>query len=348
MTPRAEMSGPPRASVLLLYGDDELALAEQLAERIARFDDPAASGVNLARFSAQRLDLEALATHLLSPPFLAPHRVAVLDLAPVSGRGPALPDRLFRLLETMPDTSILIAVAPTQPSQGKAKRGKGEPAGHAAAASFLRWVTDHPERATAREHRLPRGAAFEKWAIERARAYGATIEAAAAARLREVTGEDTRTADQELRKLAAYVDGARPIGVEDLRRLTPFRAEADIFAMVESVGGRDGRRAIGLVRTLLETEDPRYVFSMIVRQFRLLLLARDALDRGRIPRQILAEPPHRLPAFVADKVGRQAAGFRTEQLADIYRQLLALDIASKTGHADLGTGLETLVAALAR
>jgi len=341
------MSGPPRTNVLLLHGDDELALAEQLAEQIARFDDPASSGVNLARFSAQRLDLEALATHLLSPPFLAPHRVALLDLAPASGRSPALPDRLFRLLETMPDTSILIAVAPTQPSEGKAKRGKGEPPGHPA-ASFLRWVTDHPERATAREHRLPRGAAFEKWVIERARAYGATIEATAAGRLREVTGEDTRTADQELRKLAAYVDGARPIGVEDLRRLTPFRAEADIFAMVESVGGRDGRRAIGLVRTLLETEDPRYVFSMIVRQFRLLLLARDALDRGRIPRQVLGEPPHRLPGFVADKVARQATGFRMEQLADIYRQLLALDIASKTGHADLGTALETLVAALAR
>jgi DNA polymerase-3 subunit delta len=98
---------------------------------------------------------------------------------------------------------------------------------------------------------------------------------------------------------------------------------------------------------LLAEEDPRYVFTMIVRQFRLLLLARDAADHGHSPQQVLAESPHRLPSFVAEKVGRQAMGFSLEQLSEIYRELLALDIASKTGRADLTLGLESLVAALA-
>ncbi|HMK08756.1 MAG TPA: hypothetical protein VK449_06950, partial [Anaerolineales bacterium] len=98
---------------------------------------------------------------------------------------------------------------------------------------------------------------------------------------------------------------------------------------------------------LLAEEDPRYVFTMVVRQFRLLILARDALDRGLAPRQALAGPPQRVPGFVADKVGRQALGFSLDRLVEIYRELLALDVASKSGRADLGLGLETLVATLA-
>jgi len=63
--------------------------------------------------------------------------------------------------------------------------------------------------------------------------------------------------------------------------------------------------------------------------------------------QLLTESPYRLPGFVADKIGRQALGFSLEQLTDVYRELLALDVASKSGRADITLGLETLVAALA-
>jgi DNA polymerase III delta subunit len=85
---------------------------------------------------------------------------------------------------------------------------------------------------------------------------------------------------------------------------------------------------------------------MIVRQFRLLLLAREALDRGAPPHQILGEAPHRLPPFVSEKIGRQALRFSHDQLTEIYRELAALDVTSKTGRGDLTLGMESLVAGL--
>ncbi len=347
------MTEAAKPTVILLFGDDDLALEERLTDLIARLAEPANAEINLSRFSAARLDLDTLETQLRSAPFLAPRRMVVLDLRPPSSRKLDLPERFFHLLEAMPATSVVVALERIDyETLDRRRRGSASAEdiaqAHAELSPLYRWVRGHPERATAREHRSPRGAAFERWAAERARRHSAEIEGKAAALLREYTGEDTRLADQELRKLAAYVDGERPINAADLERLTPFHTEADVFAMVDSVGGRDGPRAMRTMQHLLAEEDPRYVFTMVVRQFRLLLLARQALDRGLAPSQVLGENPHRLPGFVADKVGRQALGFSLEHLADIYRELLALDVASKSGRADLTLGLETLVAALAR
>jgi DNA polymerase III subunit delta len=345
------MTDSAKPTVILLFGDDELALEERLTDFIARLAEPANAEINLSRFSAARLDMETFETQLLAAPFLAPRRMVVLDLGTLTSRRLDFPERFFHLLETMPATSVVVALERVD-FQALERRPRGSSTAdaaqaHAAASPFYRWVRDHAGRAVARELRRPRGAAFERWAIERARHHGAEMDGKAAALLREYTGEETLLADQELRKLAAYVDGARPIGAADLERLTPFRAEGDVFAMVDSVGGRDGAKAMRTMQNLLAEEDPRYVFTMVVRQFRLLLLAREALDRGLAPRQVLTESPHRLPGFVADKVGRQALGFSLDQLTDVYRELLALDVASKSGRADITLGLETLVATLA-
>jgi len=345
------MSETAAPIVILLFGDDELAMDERLADFVGRLAEPATVGLNLSRFSVSGLDMGAFETQLMAAPFLARRRMVILDLGTLSGRRLDFPERFFPLLESLPATSVLVALERVDYA-GAARRGRAASAAdwaeaHADASPFFRWVRDHPGRAAAREHRTPHGPAFERWAVERARRHGAEIEGAAAARLREITAEDTRNADQELRKLAAYTDGERPITLPDVERLTPAHAEGDVFAMVDSVGGRDGTRAMRLLENLLAEEEPRYVFTMIVRQFRLLLLAREALDQGLAPHRFLGEPPHRLPAFVSEKIARQATRFTYDELAQVYRGLAALDIASKSSMADLTVGMESLVAALA-
>jgi DNA polymerase-3 subunit delta len=345
------MTDSAKPTVILLFGDDDLAIEERLADLTARLADPASASFNVSRFSAAGLDLAGFETQVMAAPFLAPRRMVVLDLGTLSGRRLEFPERFFRILESLPSTSVVVALEHVEDRAFERRRrtstGGDTSKAHAEASPFFRWVLDHPGQAVAREHRIPRGRAFEHWAVERARRLEADLGGKAAARLREVTGEDTRLADQELRKLAAYTNGERPISESDVERLTPAHAEGDVFAMVDSVGGRDAAVAMRLLEHLLEEEDPRYVFTMIVRQFRLLLLARDALDRGLAPHQVLGEAPHRLPTFVSDKVGRQAVRFSLDQLADIYRELMALDVASKSGRGDLTLGMESLVASLA-
>ena len=74
-----------------------------------------------------------------------------------------------------------------------------------------------------------------------------------------------------------------PISEDDVARLTPYVAEANIFAMVDAMALGQGDKAIALMHRLLE-DNPRDdgfgLYGMIVRQFRLLLIAKDRGDRS--------------------------------------------------------------------
>src|SRR3970040_2105526 len=104
------MTDSAKPTVILLFGDDELALEERLTDFIARLAEPANAEINLSRFSAARLDMETFETQLLAAPFLAPRRMVVLDLGTLVSRRLDFPERFFHLLETMPATSVVVAL----------------------------------------------------------------------------------------------------------------------------------------------------------------------------------------------------------------------------------------------
>jgi DNA polymerase-3 subunit delta len=100
-----------------------------------------------------------------------------------------------------------------------------------------------------------------------------------------------------------------------------------------------------LLQRLLEQDDPASIFAMVVRQFRLVLQARDLLDR-RGPTANFAQEL-RLHPFVADKAAAQARKFTLPALEAIYRKLLAIDLAIKTGEIPADLAIDTFVAAFA-
>jgi DNA polymerase-3 subunit delta len=154
-------------------------------------------------------------------------------------------------------------------------------------------------------------------------------------------------ADQELQKLLSFVAFHRAITSADVELLTPSYIQSGIFAMVDAIGTRDAKTALRHLNTLLASEPPARVFSMIVRQFRMLLLAKELLAQGENPAVSLQNIPLRpkpIGSFEAGKVSSQAANFDSLQLKEIYRQLITLDRESKLGKKDLAVELESLVA----
>jgi DNA polymerase III delta subunit len=73
----------------------------------------------------------------------------------------------------------------------------------------------------------------------------------------------------------------------------------------------------------------------------LLLQAREAIDNGSDPHQVMNVHP-----FVVDKVSAQARNFLLVDLEHIFHKLLAIDLAVKTGKAFIEVELESLIAAL--
>jgi len=310
---------PP--SVYLLYGDNSLAISETLAGLEAKLG-PSAE-FNIHRLSGKAIDIEQLRAACNALPFLSSRRLIVVEQAENIAAKEA--DAFMRLLDELPDTAALVFI---EQVQADGRRGNKR-------ASFLRtWAEGHPEKSYVRAFMNPRGSAFIDWLSERSQG---RIEQDAAQLLSHYVEEDPLLAEQELQKLLNFVDDKRRIAVEDVERLTPDRGHLDIFSVVDKLGFGTLPR----LQRLLEDQDPAYVFLMLVRQFRLMILARRAIEIGEDPVASM-----KVPAFVARKVSAQSKQFSMSELKGIYQRLLDLDVSVKHGEADLALDLLPLVASL--
>jgi DNA polymerase-3 subunit delta len=316
-----------KPTVYLFHGDDALALEEAVDGLIKKQGDPANAAMNTQRFSTESADLAEVAHACAALPFLADRRIVILK-KPSRWTGDS--DRWARfqsLLESLPASTALVLVEPALLSDRSA---------------LLKWAQVHPQASLVRNYATPQGTDFELWVVQRCKAKGGSIETAAAQLLAELVADDAERADQELAKVLDYVDYSRPIRTEDIEQLTAFHGQADVFATVDALGKRDARAALARLERLLEDEDPHYVFSMVIRQFRLLLRAREALDSGLAPAQTLSVHP-----VVLRKVTEQARNFTLDDLEKIYHRLMEIDLADKSGQTQLDTALVALVAAVA-
>lgn len=172
------------------------------------------------------------------------------------------------------------------------------------------------------------------------------IEPAAAAKLAEMSGVDTRQAGMEISKLLAYVNWERPVRGSDVEAVCIVTSQQSVFDFVDALSQGNAKVAQKLLHRLLENEDPFSLWGMVVRQFRLLIQAREILDaRGNkddVARALAVHP------YVAEKTTGQAGRFSMEALEGIYHRLLRIDEQVKTSQVTLDLALDTLVVELAR
>ena len=329
------MSQPPPI-VYLLHGDDEFAIGKFVDELEAKLGDPSLAAMNVTRLDGRTFNPAELLSIAGNLPFLASRRIVILN-NPLAFLGNKDSKQSFiNQIEKLPTTTALLLVEHDPPPQDKEKQ--------ALLKWLKKWVDSLGDRAYTRDFKQPKGPAMRQWILERAIASGGQFTPQAADSLSVLVGADTLLASQEIEKLLTYVNAKRPVEAEDVQLLTADTAEGNIFTLVDALGNRQGKKAVDMLRRLLEQEDAGYIFPMVVRQFRLLLLARDVLDRRGTDRE-LAQALGVHP-YVAEKVGLQARQFTLPILEALYHRLLELDAAIKTGQIDGVLALDTLVAEL--
>lgn len=338
--------------VYILHGDDDQAIAAFLSQMTAKLGDPATAGMNTTRLEAQGLTHAALRSACLTAPFLARRRLVILEgfasalasrkrksSATKSGEdqgssGAASASReqtkefLDFLSEIPPSTAFVLVEKKTLPSSHP----------------LLKWAAGHPSLSYVRTFAPPKGSALPSWILRRAQAEGGEFTPAAAQLLASVVGDDPRLLAQEIVKLLTYTGFLRAVTPEDVTALTPESAVTSIFDMVDAIGGRNGELALRLLRKTIDQGNAGWVFGMVVRQFRHLLLAREALDSGTLTRNLAAALE--LHPYVAQKIAVQARNFDLPTLENVYRRLRDIDEEVKSGRVKLDTAMESLVAEL--
>lgn|SRR5574341_494891 len=325
------------SNVTFLYGNDEFAIARRLNELAAStFTDAAGADMNTARLDARSMTEDDLNNATNAMPFLAKHRLVLLADPSARYASPQARKKFFDFLEKVPASARLVIYENVEVKTYKDKaRQEKEDEKH--------WLVKWIKKAGLGLERYALPAQWEMtgWIVNQAREQGGGIESAAAAKLAEMIGADTRQAAQEVAKLLTYVNWARPVKVQDVEAVSIPTAEPDIFAMVDALAAGKGQLAQRLLHRLLESDDPFSVWGMVVRQFRLLLLAREVIDDRGGPREV--EGTLGVHAFVAEKIFSQAKRFSLPSLEKIYHQLLEIDEAAKQSQVTLDLALETLV-----
>jgi DNA polymerase III subunit delta len=129
-----------------------------------------------------------------------------------------------------------------------------------------------------------------------------------------LTGGDTRQIENELEKIDVFLGKDRAVHADLVREIVPLSRAGVIFELSNALAMRDLELALTLVRRLLDQGESAIgiLLVAIVPTIRNLLLAKDLMERHRLPRphspfQVISAI-NRLPAAATEHLPRRKDG----------------------------------------
>ena len=320
-------------NLFFLFGNDEFAISRALKKYESDFDDPTSAEMNTASLDARAMNEIDLNNAVNAMPFLAKRRLVLLANPSSKYNNASSRKKFLEFIEKTPETTRLVMYESVEPKEAEKHW-------------ILKWADKHEKLIQTKGFMLPKLKDMTGWIVNETKSQGGQIEPRAAEMLKDMVGVDTRQAGMEISKLLAYVNWARQVKVEDVEAVCIVTSQQSVFDFVDALSNGNGKQAQHLLHRLLETEEAFSLWGMVVRQFRLLIQAREILDgRGTkddVSRALGVHP------FVAEKTTQQAVRFSIESLESIYRKLLRIDEGVKTSQLTLELAMDTLVVELTR
>jgi DNA polymerase III delta subunit len=318
-----------RVALLLVHGDDGFQIDGELRAFAASVDasdridvvptaSPDEAAIDRARIEAASVGMFDARLTVLRQPSRA------------AGRSTAATERLMALVSDLPDGAAL-ALAEERPS-----RDVGRP------PAILKRLADAVAGRGGRvvERQAPRRGELRGWVAAHAGRSGIAIEPRAVALLAEriggaqwesdiERGEQTRSADAELRKLATYAED-RPITTADVEALTADARPASVFAITNAIDRREPAAAAEALRRALDEGQPVLrITASLAGRVSDLIVARDLLARHAPPGE-LARRLARGNIRMAERLAEAAKRYRGDELEAMLRGLFEADLAIKS------------------
>ncbi len=319
--------------LLLAHGDDGLSLDEAVNELARTLGDVERTDLLPDRSPDEAL-LDRARVEAASIGLFGPHLVVLRRPLRAAGRAGAATEKLISLARDLPDGAAL-ALVEERPSRDATRP-----------PALLRRLADavRERGGIVVERMAPRRSELAGWTRRRATSLGIVIEPRAAALLAERVGgavwetdvergEQTRVVDSELRKLATFA-GERPIGTDDVERLTADTRPASVFAITNAVDRREPAAAAAALQHALDEGQPvlRITASLHAR-IADLVIAGDLAARGATPAE-LTRAVGRGNARVAERIVAAARRYTPDELESMLRGLFDADLAIKENRVE--------------
>lgn len=318
--------------IIFLYGEDDFRSLEKLNEIKEKFLQTNASGSNLSviDFDEKQPQLNLGEIAGTGGLFFAKRLIIIKNAATGSGT-----EKSSEILELLKNKKRIV--------QSKdvilVFWEKGIPAKNNALFRFLEKMSDKKQL-----FEKLQGAKLVRWTISQIKKNGGQEELSLPNlnKLIAYAGDDLFQLDNEIKKLVNFKGGEK-IGAEDIDLLVKAKISANIFAAIEALSENDKKKALSLLHLQLEKgEDPFYIFSMYVYQFRTLLRIGDLFWQKKFNQYQIAKETGIHP-YVAQKGLAQLKNFNLKKLKDIYQKLQDIDLEIKTGKIDIKLALDKFI-----
>ncbi len=314
--------------IKLFYGQDTYSLNHEIKKIESDFSIANFGDMNITRFDGATISFDQLIRSATAVPFLADKRLLIINNFLRDG-DEKIRQYIELNLNKFPVSTEIILV-----EDGEVKKNLGLYKKLLKSKS----VVDFP---------LRKGYELEKWLTEKAKEKDIPIRISATKKLIATAGNNSFRLMNELEKLDLFrlAQNHPEISEADIDEMVESENDQNIFDFIDALGARNAKLAIKYLHNLLlGGKNENYILSMIVYQFRNMLLVQDLISRGTIHNQIPAQAE--LHPFVVGKTIRVLNNFDLPQLRRIYLRLQQADIDIKTGRIEPRLALEKLLADL--
>ncbi len=158
----------------------------------------------------------------------------------------------------------------------------------------------------------------------------------------ECCGTNMQELINEIRKLIEYVGANGSITQKDIDILSTKQMQAIIFDLTDSLGKKDIKQAILVLKGLIASKEPiQKILITLYNHFKKLYIVKIAEKNSKNLATTMNLKPNQL--FLVTKYKQQAKYFEEEELNHILKELAELDKNYKIGLIDLQIGLESVL-----
>ena len=320
--------------IIFLYGDDPFRSHQKLLEIKQKYlaSDKSGSGLSCFDFS-EGAEARKIINAFSMSNLLAPKRLVLIKRLLLAGSEAEKEKMLEHFKKNgtklSEDNDLVVVIWEEGMPKKIDKIGK-----------MLAKISKHQEYAKLA------GTKLDQWILKRIKEFDAEagISKAALEKLVAYCGGDSLVLNSEIEKLASYAGGDM-IGEKDVELLVRANIDSNIFTTVDALGANNKKEALELLHRHLEKgDDPFYLMSMFVYQFRNLLKISDLKEQG-MPEYEIAKISKAHP-FVVKKSLSQLRHYSFDRLRKIYAMLSDIDAKVKTGKLDMKLALDKFVAEL--
>ena len=325
----------------ILLGEDDFSLYQSLEEIKKSLGDQELLASNTTTLEGQQVTLSQLRTVGETLPFLAERRLVIVKgllerfdpkSKPRRKKLPSLPNQknehklIADHINKMPDSTILVLV-----DSGVSTRNL-----------LFRELSN---KAEVRSFPLLRGAKLRQWIQSRVKEEDSLISPQAVELLARLVGSNLWIMANEINKLTLFTSGHR-IEEEDVRSITSYAQQANVFAMVDAILELKANLAEQTLQQLLQRgAAPAYLLVMLSRQVQMIVRVKELRSQGKSKVEI-QNKLGLTSEFVLNKTLELAARYTLTRLKEVYHQLLETDLSIKTGKYEGELALNILVAEL--